>query len=81
MMQGHEIAKVGLAIKESGHPHCYYEEEVFSELMNIGIPLDMQLDAMLFLIKYPSKMRAFFGAPTSELLWQILLKMIYAKEP
>ena len=29
MMQGHEIAKEGLAIMERGRPHCYFEEEVF----------------------------------------------------
>jgi len=41
----------------------------------------MQLDAMLFLIKDSSKMRVFFGMPTSELCRQILLKVIYAMEP
>ena len=53
----------------------------FSELVKIGIPTEHQLDAMLFLIKDPAKMRAFFGIPTSELRQQILLKMMYAKEP
>ena len=41
----------------------------------------MQLDAMLFLIKDSSKMRVFFGVPTSELRQQILLEVIYAMEP
>nr|POF14717.1 hypothetical protein CFP56_34201 [Quercus suber] len=81
MIQGHEIANEGLAIMEKGRSRCYSEEEVFFELVNIGIPTDMQLDAMLFLIKDPSKMRAFFGVPASELRRQILLKMMYAKEP
>nr|POF26707.1 hypothetical protein CFP56_60857 [Quercus suber] len=76
MIQGHEIANEGLAIMEKGRSRCYSEEEVFFELVNIGIPTDMQLDAMLFLIKDPSKMRAFFGVPASELRRQILLKMI-----
>ena len=67
MMQGHKIAKDGLAIMERGHPRCYSEDEVYYELVNIGILADVQLDAMLFLIKDPAKMRAFFGVPTSEL--------------
>ena len=60
MMQGHEIANERLAIRERGRPHCYSEEKVFLELVNIGIPSNIQLDAMLFLIKDPSKMRALF---------------------
>ena len=81
MMQGHEIAKEGLAIMERGRPRCYSEDEVFFELVKIGIPTEHQLDAMLFLIKDPAKMRAFFGIPTNELRQQILLKMMYAKKP
>ena len=81
MMQGHEIAKEGLAIMERGSPRCYSEDEVFSKLVKIGISMDMQLDAMLFLIKDPAKMREFFGIPTNELRQQILLKMMYAKKP
>ena len=60
MMQGHEIAKERLAIKERGRSHCYSEEKVILELVNIGILSNIQLDAMLFLIKYSSKMRALF---------------------
>ena len=41
MMQGHEIAKEGLAIMEKGRPHCYSEDEVYSELVNIGISTDV----------------------------------------
>ena len=81
MMQGHEIAKERLAIMERGSPRCYSEDEVFSKLVKIGIPKEHELDAMLFLIKDPAKMRAFFGVPTSKLHRQILLKMNYAKEP
>ncbi|KAL4609923.1 hypothetical protein ACB092_08G015500 [Castanea dentata] len=81
MERGHEIAKEGLTIMERGRPHCYSEDEVFSKLVKIGILTDMQLDGMLFLIKDPAKMRAFFGVPTSELRQQILLKMMFAKEP
>ena len=81
MMQGHEIVKEGLAIMERGRPCCYSEDKEFSELVKIGIPKEHELDAMLFLIKDPAKMRAFFGVPTSKLHRQILLKMMYAKEP
>ena len=81
MMQGHEIAKERLAIMERGRPRCYSDNEVFSKLVNIGISTNVQLDAMLILIKDPTKIRAFFGVPTSELHRQILLKMNYAKEP
>ena len=79
--QGHEIAKEGLAIMERGRPRCYSEDKVFSEFVKIGTPMEHQLDAMLFLIKVPAKMRAFFGVPTCMLRRQILLKMMYAKEP
>ena len=65
---------------EKGHLCCYSEDEVFYELVKIGIPMDVKLDAMLFLIKDPSKMRAFFGVPTNELHRQILLKMMYTKK-
>ena len=81
MMQGHEIAKKGLAIMERGRPRCYSDNEVFSKFVNIGISTNVQLDAMLILIKDPAKIRAFFCVPTSELHRQILLKMNYAKEP
>jgi len=53
--QGNEIAKEELIIVDRGRPRCYSDSEVFYELVNMGIPLDMQLDAMLFLIKDPSK--------------------------
>ena len=66
---------------KKGHPCCYSEDEVFSELVKIGISTNVQLDAILFLIKDPAKMRAFFGIPTNELRQQILLKMMYAKKP
>ena len=79
--QGNEIAKEGLAIMERERPHCYSEDEVFSEFVKIGIPTEVQLNAMLFLIKDPAKMRTFFCVPTSELYRQILLKMVYTKEP
>ena len=41
MMQGHEIVKEGLAIMERGRPRCYSVDEVFSELVRIGIPMDV----------------------------------------
>ena len=81
MMQGYKNAKDGLAIMERGRQRCYSEDEVYYELVNIGILTNVQLAAMLFLIKDPAKMRAFFGVPTRELRQQILLKMMYAKEP
>lgn len=34
--QGNDISKEGLAIVESGFPHCYFEEKVFIELMRIN---------------------------------------------
>jgi len=81
MMQGHEIAKEGLAFMERGRPYCYSQDESFFELVKIRIQTNVQLDAMLFLIKDLAKMRAFFGVPTSELRRKILLKMMYTKEP
>ena len=34
--QGNEISKEGLAIIESGFPHCYFEKKVFIELMRMN---------------------------------------------
>ena len=60
MMQGHKIAKDGLAIMERGRPRCYSEDEVYYELVNIGILTDVQLDAMLILIKGSSQNKGIF---------------------
>ena len=44
--QGYKIAKEGLVIMERGRPHCYFEEEVFFELVKIGI--DMAIRVRIF---------------------------------
>ena len=35
--QGNKIAKEGLVIMERGRPHFYFEDEVFSKLVKVGI--------------------------------------------
>ncbi|KAL4632963.1 hypothetical protein ACB092_04G087800 [Castanea dentata] len=62
--QGNEIAKGGLAIMERGNEIA---KEGLAIMERGRLSTDVQLDAMLFLIKDPAKMRAFFGVPTSEL--------------
>jgi len=44
--QRYKIAKEGLAIMERGCPHCYFEEEVFFELVKVGI--DMAIWVRIF---------------------------------
>nr|POF18444.1 hypothetical protein CFP56_42372 [Quercus suber] len=41
--QGNKISKEGLTMMERGRPHCYFEEEEFSELVKVGIDMDLDL--------------------------------------
>ena len=64
MNQIHEIAKERLAIMERGRLYCYYKDEMFLELVKMGVLENIQHDAMLFMINDPTKIRVFFGVPT-----------------
>ncbi|XVF68006.1 hypothetical protein PTKIN_Ptkin10aG0168000 [Pterospermum kingtungense] len=75
MREGNAISEKLVAIQERCKQRCYSETEVFEELVNIGVPDYLQLDAFLFLINSPPKMRAFFGVP-KELRQELLIKMM-----
>ncbi|XVF88035.1 hypothetical protein PTKIN_Ptkin19aG0017000 [Pterospermum kingtungense] len=77
MRVGNAISEKLVAIQERCKQRCYSETEVFEELVNIGVPDYLQLDAFLFLINSPPKMRAFFGVP-KELRQELLIKMMSA---
>lgn len=70
--QGHEITKEEIAIMERGWPRCYSKEEVFLELVKIGVLKNIQLHPMLFLIKDLTKVRTFFWCSN----WSITLENI-----
>lgn len=56
----------GNAIAERGRPHVYSEQEVFAELVNIGIDSQLWYRAYTFLISNVGRVRAFFGCPSEE---------------
>ena len=49
---------------ERGRLYCYYKDEIFLELVKMGVLENIQHDAMLFMINDPTKIRVFFGFPT-----------------
>ncbi|KAK0583663.1 hypothetical protein LWI29_001157 [Acer saccharum] len=50
-----DAIREGNKIIERGQPHRHLEQEVYDELINIGVPEELQLDAYLFLIDSESK--------------------------
>ncbi|KAF2291970.1 hypothetical protein GH714_042312 [Hevea brasiliensis] len=63
LKRGNAIAEKSLAILESGRPHYYKEEELFTELELIGVHPDFVMTAYCYLSKNPSATRSFFGVP------------------
>ncbi|KAF2316096.1 hypothetical protein GH714_040998 [Hevea brasiliensis] len=61
--RGNAIAEKSLAILESGRPHYYKEEELFTELELIGVHPDFVMTAYCYISKNPSATRSFFGVP------------------
>ncbi|XP_059664096.1 uncharacterized protein LOC132309849 [Cornus florida] len=66
--KGLEIAAKRVAIVEKTQTNYHPDEELFAELMRIGVPDNKQLDAFIFLIKYPQHKSAFFAVPTERRL-------------
>ncbi|XP_058006861.1 uncharacterized protein LOC131182189 [Hevea brasiliensis] len=66
--RGNAIAEKSLAILESGRPHYYKEEELFTELELIGVHPDFVMTAYCYLSKNPSATRSFFGVPRARRL-------------
>ncbi|PON90474.1 Myb/SANT-like domain containing protein, partial [Trema orientale] len=56
----------GNAIAERSRPRVYSEQDVFKELVNIGIDFQLRFRAYTFLIANAGRVRAFFGCPVDE---------------
>ncbi|XP_048332341.1 uncharacterized protein LOC107419794 isoform X2 [Ziziphus jujuba] len=69
----------GNAVAERGRPHVYSEQEVFAELVNIGVDSQIRYRAYTFLISNAGRVRAFFGCPTDERK-EFLLQMMYSPQ-
>ncbi|EOY15291.1 Uncharacterized protein TCM_034405 [Theobroma cacao] len=65
---------------ERGRPRVYYsEQEVFAELVNIGVDTQLRHKAYTFLIANAARVRALFGCPAEERK-EYLSQMMYSSE-
>ncbi|XP_060961597.1 uncharacterized protein LOC133031866 [Cannabis sativa] len=69
----------GNAIAERSRARVYSEEEVFKELVSIGVDLQLRFRAYTFLIANAARVRAFFGCPVDERK-DFLLQMMYSPQ-
>ncbi|KAL5540939.1 hypothetical protein UlMin_044915 [Ulmus minor] len=74
--EGNVIAEKGVAVFEKTRPCIHEEEDIYVELLKIGVLDHLQLQAFLFLVKSPPKTLAFFAVP-SERRYDLLLQMMY----
>ncbi|KAF3973801.1 hypothetical protein CMV_002799 [Castanea mollissima] len=56
----------GNVIAERGRPRVYSEQEVFTELVKIGVDVQLRYKAYTFLVANAGRVRAFFGCPAEE---------------
>ncbi|KAJ6998990.1 hypothetical protein NC653_014969 [Populus alba x Populus x berolinensis] len=64
-----EVARAireGNLIAERGRPRVYSEQEVFPELVRIGVETHLRYKASTFLVANSGRVRAFFGCPPWE---------------
>ncbi|KAE8076984.1 hypothetical protein FH972_015598 [Carpinus fangiana] len=61
-----EAIREGNAIIKKGQARVYSEEEVFSELVNMGVEQNLRYRAYTFLTEDAARVRAFFGCPIDE---------------
>ncbi|XP_059667819.1 uncharacterized protein LOC132313155 [Cornus florida] len=76
--RGLEIAAKIVAIAEKARADYHSDEEVFAELINIGVPDCIQSDAFSFLLKCSQHKSAFFGVPFDRRL-ELLNKMMHGE--
>ena len=69
----------GNAIAERSRPRVYSEQEVFKELVSIGVDPLLRFRAYTFLIANAGRVRAFFGCPVDERK-EFLLQMMYSPQ-
>ncbi|XP_022769393.1 uncharacterized protein LOC111312916 isoform X2 [Durio zibethinus] len=74
-----DAIREGNLIAERGRPRVYTEQEVFAELVNIGIDTQLRYKAYAFLIANAGRVRALFGCPAEERK-EFLLQMMYSSE-
>ena len=77
--EGNTIAEKGVTTLERSQPRIYAEEEIFQELLNIGVNEKTQLEAFLFLVKNQSFTRAFFAVPRTR-RYEMLLKLMNSEK-
>ncbi|KAK9274220.1 hypothetical protein L1049_019034 [Liquidambar formosana] len=70
MKEGNEILKnrndiLKMSIERS-QPHVYKEEEVYDELIRLGVDREIRIKVYSFLIENPTKARAVFGCPIED---------------
>ncbi|KAJ7980104.1 Myb/SANT-like domain containing protein [Quillaja saponaria] len=61
-----EAIREGNAVIERGRARIYSEDDIFTELVNIGLDQNILYSAYIFLIKDAARVRAFFGCPAEE---------------
>ncbi|KAL5578745.1 hypothetical protein UlMin_011187 [Ulmus minor] len=74
--EGNTLAEKGVEVLQKAQPRIYSEEEVYTELLKIGVPDSIVLEAFLFLVNGAQKMRVFFAIP-SEKRYELLIKWMY----
>ncbi|GAV88141.1 Myb_DNA-bind_3 domain-containing protein [Cephalotus follicularis] len=71
-----DAIREGNKIAERGRPRVHSEQEVFAELMKVGIDAPFRYRAYTFLVASACRVRAFFGCPAEERK-EFLMQMIY----
>lgn len=72
-----QAIREGNVIAERGRPRVYSEQEVFTELVKIGVDVQLRYKAYTFLIANAGRVRAFFGCPAEERK-EFLLQLMYS---
>ncbi|PON80153.1 hypothetical protein PanWU01x14_006030 [Parasponia andersonii] len=71
-----EAIREGNTIAKRGQARVYSEEEVFAELVNLGVDKRLRYRGYTFLTQNASRVRAFFGCPVEERK-NFLLQLMY----
>ena len=71
-----EAIREGNTVAKRGQARVYSEEEVFAELVNLGVDKMIRYRAYTFLTENTSRVRAFFGCPVEDRK-NFLLQLMY----
>jgi hypothetical protein len=72
-----QAIREGNVIAERGQLRVYTEQEVFTELVKIGVDVHLRYRAYTFLVANAGRVRAFFGCPAEERK-ELLLHMMHS---